>query len=68
MWSLIGGVFIGLAATFLLLFNGRIAGISGILSGLMFPIKGDAFWRAAFIMGLLAGGLSRHGYFKGLCL
>ena len=57
MWSLIGGIFIGLAATLLLLFNGRIAGISGILSGVMFPVKGDTFWRAAFILGLLGGGL-----------
>lgn len=57
MWSLIGGIFIGLAATLLLLFNGRIAGISGILSGVMFPVKGDTFWRAAFIVGLLGGGL-----------
>ena len=57
MWSLIGGIFIGLAATLLLLFNGRIAGISGILSGVMFPAKGDTFWRVAFIAGLLGGGL-----------
>lgn len=64
MWSLIGGVFIGLAATFLLLFNGRIAGISGILSGLMFPVKGDTFWRAAFIVGLLAGGLTAPWVFQ----
>ncbi len=57
MWSLFGGILIGLAATLLFLLNGRIAGISGILSGVFFPAKGDVFWRAAFITGLLAGGL-----------
>jgi len=41
----------------LMLLNGRIAGISGILSGVFFQTKGDMFWRIAFIVGLLAGGL-----------
>jgi len=57
MWALLGGILIGLAATFLMLLNGRIAGISGILSGVFFQTKGDVFWRIAFIVGLLAGGL-----------
>ena len=57
MWALLGGILIGLAATFLMLLNGRIAGISGILSGVFFQTKGDMFWRIAFIVGLLAGGL-----------
>lgn len=57
MWSLFGGILIGLAATLLLLLNGRIAGISGILSGVVFQTKNDVFWRIAFIAGLLAGGL-----------
>tara|TARA_R110000772_G_scaffold75022_6_gene163119 strand:+ start:2090 stop:2506 length:417 start_codon:yes stop_codon:yes gene_type:complete len=57
MWSLFGGILIGLAATLLLLLNGRIAGISGILSGVVFRTKNDVFWRVAFIVGLLAGGL-----------
>ncbi|MAM71754.1 MAG: YeeE/YedE family protein [Gammaproteobacteria bacterium] len=56
-WSLFGGILIGLAASLLLLFNGRIAGISGILSGVFFPARGDTFWRVAFIAGLLAGGV-----------
>jgi len=57
MWALLGGMLIGLAATLLMLLNGRIAGISGILSGVFFQTKGDVFWRIAFIVGLLAGGL-----------
>ncbi len=51
--SLLGGVLIGVAAAALLLLNGRIAGISGILGGLLRPVRGDAAWRVAFIAGLL---------------
>ena len=40
-----------------LLFNGRIAGISGILGGLLRPTAGDAGWRMAFLLGLLAAPL-----------
>lgn len=49
-----GGVLIGLAAALLLLFNGRIAGISGILGGLLKWTSGDKIWRLAFVVGLLA--------------
>lgn len=52
-----GGVLIGLAAAVFALFNGRIAGISGILGGLLQPRRGDIAWRAAFIAGLLAAPL-----------
>ena len=51
--SLIGGLLIGLAATVLLLVNGRIAGISGIVSGLLRPNPQDNRWRIAFISGLI---------------
>ena len=51
--SLAGGVLIGLATAMFLLLNGRIAGISGILGGLLRPIKGDVGWRVAFITGLI---------------
>lgn len=57
VWGLAGGILIGLAATLLLLFNGRIAGISGILSGVFFQARGDVFWRVAFIVGMLSGGI-----------
>lgn len=52
--SLLGGVLIGLAASLLLLVAGRIAGISGILGGLLRVQKGDAAWRVAFLFGLIA--------------
>ena len=54
-WSaLAGGVLIGIAAAMFVLLNGRIAGISGILGGLLQPAKGDVAWRLAFVLGLLA--------------
>lgn len=48
-----GGLLIGLAAALLILLNGRIAGISGILGGLLRPARGETAWRAAFIAGLI---------------
>jgi uncharacterized membrane protein YedE/YeeE len=56
--ALSGGVLIGLAATLLLWLNGRIAGVSGLLNGVLFPRTGDVSWRVAFLGGLvLAAGL-----------
>ena len=53
-WSaLAGGAIIGVAAVLFALFNGRIAGISGILGGLLRPSFPDWTWRAAFIAGLV---------------
>lgn len=58
-WSaLSGGILIGLACAMFVLFNGRIAGISGILGGLLRPIAGDIDWRIAFIGGLLLAPLA----------
>ncbi|MFL9710081.1 YeeE/YedE family protein [Methylobacillus sp. Pita1] len=51
--SLAGGVLIGLAAALLLVMNGRIAGISGILGGLLKPSWRDSPWRICFLAGLL---------------
>lgn len=51
--SLAGGLLIGLASAMFLLFNGRIAGISGIVGGLLRPVKNDIGWRIAFIVGLI---------------
>ncbi|MCC7702626.1 YeeE/YedE family protein [Janthinobacterium sp. GW460P] len=51
--SLAGGMLIGLAAALLILFNGRIAGISGILGGVLRPRSGDLGWRIAFLAGLI---------------
>ncbi len=52
--SLIGGVLIGIASALFVLANGRIAGISGILGGLLRPAPGDVQWRIAFLLGLIA--------------
>jgi uncharacterized membrane protein YedE/YeeE len=51
--SLLGGMLIGLAAALLILSSGRIAGISGILGGLLRRAPGDAAWRALFLLGLV---------------
>jgi uncharacterized membrane protein YedE/YeeE len=51
--SLLGGMAIGLAAAMLLLLNGRIAGVSTIVGGLLAPARGDIAWRFAFVAGLL---------------
>lgn len=54
-WSaLAGGALIGLAATLLILTTGRIAGISGIVGGLLRPSSDDKDWRVAFVAGLVA--------------
>ena len=55
MTALLGGLLIGLSSTLLLLFNGRIAGISGIVSGAI-SFGRDSRWRWLFIVGLLLGG------------
>src|SRR5262245_1262636 len=51
--SLVGGVVIGIAVALLVLLNGRIAGISGIVGGLLTPMRGEVAWRLAFVAGLL---------------
>jgi uncharacterized membrane protein YedE/YeeE len=62
--SLLGGALIGLSAALLMALHGRIAGITGIVSGVIPPLAADWQWRAAFLIGaivapvlfLLAGG------------
>ena len=56
--SLSGGVLIGLAAAMLVLLNGRVAGISGIIGGLLTPRRGETAWRIAFVAGLFAAPLA----------
>lgn len=55
--SIVGGALIGLAASMMLLLEGRIAGISGIVGGLFAPKPGDIGWRIAFVLGLALAGL-----------
>ena len=55
--SLAGGAVIGLAVSALILLNGRIAGISGIVGGLFKMQQGDMAWRIAFVAGLVAAPL-----------
>lgn len=54
---LIGGVMIGLSASFLLLFEGRIFGISGILAGVLEPKAGEMSWRVSVLLGLVVAGI-----------
>ncbi len=54
--ALLGGVIIGGAVSLMLLLNGRVTGISGIINGTLTPVKGDSAWRFLFIAGLVLGG------------
>ena len=54
--GLIGGLLIGLAVSLMLLFNGRVTGISGIVSGLIKPEKNETSWKLSFVLGLILGG------------
>lgn len=59
--GLLGGLLIGVAVALLLWLNGRLAGISGIVGGLV-PVGGrDGWWRAAFVAGLILGALAYVG-------
>jgi uncharacterized membrane protein YedE/YeeE len=55
--ALAGGILIGLSASGMLLLAGRIAGVSGIVGGVLFPVRGDTLWRGAFLGGLFVGGI-----------
>jgi len=74
-WSAtIGGMLIGLSAALLLIIKGRIAGISGIAGGIIYPERGDMVWRIIFVSGLVLGGFiyqwvsgnTTTGLFKGV--
>lgn len=54
----VGGALIGISASLILVLNGRVTGISGVLNALMQPVRGvELVWRALFVAGLVAGGL-----------
>ena len=56
--SLAGGALIGLAAALLILFNGRVAGISGVLGSLLHTPREGLSWRLCFLAGVVAAPLS----------
>lgn len=56
--ALAGGALIGLSAGAMMFFTGRVTGISGMLGGLLQPAIGEIGWRAAFIAGLVVGGVA----------
>ncbi|ELV8676939.1 YeeE/YedE family protein [Vibrio vulnificus] len=55
--SLVGGILLGISALTMLLVNGKVAGISGILTGLLTPKSRDFAWRLMFVVGMVSGGV-----------
>lgn len=55
--SLLGGLLIGVSVTLMLLFNGRVTGISGIVATSLTRLRADEMWRWMFLAGLLSGGV-----------
>jgi uncharacterized membrane protein YedE/YeeE len=64
--ALIGGTLIGLAAVVLWVMDGRVAGISGIVGGIVNPIDGDTGWRISFLLGLIVAPLAYSAASGGL--
>ena len=57
LMPLTGGILIGISASMMLLFSGRIAGVSGIFGGMLFKQGMERAWRLSFITGLIGGGI-----------
>ena len=57
LMPLTGGILIGIAASMMLLFNGKVAGVSGIFGGMLFQQGNERAWQLSFIAGLIAGGI-----------
>lgn len=55
--EIIGGLILGLSAVLLLIANGKVLGISGVLANILTPTKNDFLWRVIFIFGLVIGGI-----------
>jgi uncharacterized protein len=55
--ALAGGALIGASAALFLVLNGRVAGISGIVGGLIHPARSEVRWRLAFLAGLFVAPL-----------
>lgn len=60
VYPILGGAIIGVAATVMLLFNGRVTGISGILGSSLSKPSKEGLWRWAFITGMISGGVLMH--------
>jgi len=58
--ALLGGALIGISAVLMMWLLGRIAGISGIMGGLLPPKKNDIDWRLFFVLGLIIGGFAYY--------
>lgn len=63
--ALFGGVLLGISASLLLLISGKIAGISGVLTGLMSAKRGDYSWRWLFVVGMIGGGVLSVNFLGG---
>jgi uncharacterized membrane protein YedE/YeeE len=66
IYSLLGGALIGTAVTLMLLFNGRVTGISGIIASSLSKPEKEGLWRWAFLAGMLGGGILMHSLRPGL--
>lgn len=62
--AITGGLLIGISACVLLLFAGRIAGLSGIINGIIRPEKGELSWRVIFVVSLLTGAAIHYYFFS----
>jgi uncharacterized protein len=60
IYPLLGGALIGIAVTIMLLFNGRVTGVSGIISSALGKPRKDDLWRWMFLAGMIAGGFLMH--------
>jgi uncharacterized membrane protein YedE/YeeE len=61
--AIVGGAIIGLAVSLMLIFNGRVTGVSGIVSGAINPKKNETSWRWFFLFGLIAGGFALNFFY-----
>lgn len=61
LYSLLGGAVIGVAVTLMLLFNGRVTGISGIIASSLSKPSKEGLWRWMFLAGMVTGGFLLHG-------
>ena len=63
--ALVGGILIGASASAMLILDGKIAGISGIVDGVLRPVRDEFAWKLAFLAGLIFGGFFLRLYYPG---